>query len=189
MINKLPGLSKELVSVHPDIRLLNNPPLVKEFETQRMEMIDITMQVRHLIAEGIPAGEIGIIYKENKYGDELAQYFKLYNIPVYTRRSINILELPLAKKIILLLKYIAAEHDVPYGGDEMLFEILHFDWFNIPAVEVAKLSVEAADKKFEAKTSLRRLLYEKSIAVPKDLFSQGIHPGLKKASATLEKFI
>src|SRR5687768_2787414 len=191
MINKLPGLSKELVSVHPDIRLLNNPPLVKEFETQRMEMIDITMQVRHLIAEGIPAGEIGIIYKENKYGDELAQYFKLYNIPVYTRRSINILELPLARKIILLLKYIAAEHDVPYGGDEMLFEILHFDWFNIPPIEIAKMTIEVAEKKLSGneKNSLRRLLYEKANAPAKDLFSTGIHGGLKKASDSLEKLI
>jgi DNA helicase-2/ATP-dependent DNA helicase PcrA len=35
---------------------------------------------------------------------------------------------------------------VPYGGDEMLFEILHFDWFHIPAVEIAKLSVENSEK-------------------------------------------
>jgi DNA helicase-2/ATP-dependent DNA helicase PcrA len=78
---------------------------------------------------------------------------------------------------------------VPYGGDEILFEILHLDWFHIPAVEIAKLSVEAAEKKFDGKTSLRRLLYEKSIAVPKDLFSQSIHEGLKKACAILEKLI
>jgi DNA helicase-2/ATP-dependent DNA helicase PcrA len=191
MINKLPGLSKELVSVHPVIRLLDHLPLIKEFETQRMEMIDITLQTRRLIAEGIPAGEIGIIYKENKYGDELAQYFKLYNIPVYTRRNINILELPLAQKIILLLKYLAAEHDVPYGGDEMLFEILHFDWFHIPPIEIAKMTIEVSEKKLlgNEKNSLRRLLYEKANAPAKDLFSTGIHPGLKKASNILEKLI
>ena len=191
MINQLPGLSKELVSVHPVIRLLDHPPLIKEFETQRMEMIDITLETRRLIAEGIPAGEIGIIYKENKYGDELAQYFKLYNIPVYTRRNINILELPLAQKIILLLKYLAAEHDAPYGGDEMLFEILHFDWFHIPPIEIAKMTIEVSEKKLlgNEKNSLRRLLYEKANAPAKDLFSTGIHVGLKKASATLEKLI
>ena len=189
LVKQLPGLSKDLRSSHHHTSTLTHLPLIKEYETQREEMIDITLQVQRLLAEDIPAGKIAIIYKENKYGEELAQYFKLRNIPVFTRRNINIFELPLAKKIILILKYIAAEHDVPYGGDEMLFEILHLDWFQIPAVEIAKLSVEAADKKFETKSSLRRLLYEKSIAVPKDLFSQGIHPGLKKASATLEKFI
>ena len=189
LVKQLPGLSKDLRSSHHHTSTLTHLPVIKEYETQREEMIDLTLQVQRLLAEEIPAGRIAIIYKENKYGEELAQYFKLRNIPVFTRRNINIFELPLAKKIILILKYIAAEHDVPYGGDEMLFEILHLDWFHIPAVEIAKLSVEAADKKFESKTSLRRLLYEKSIAVPKDLFSQGIHPGLKKASAILEKFI
>ena len=189
LVKQLQGLSKDLRSSHHHTSTLTHLPVIKEYETQRQEMIDITLQVQRLMAEEIPAGRIAIIFKENKYGEELAQYFKLRNIPVFTRRNLNIFELPLAKKIILILKYIAAEHDVPYGGDEMLFEILHLDWFHIPPVEIAKLSVEAADKKFDTKTSLRRLLYEKAIAVPKDLFSQGIHTGLKKASAVLEKFI
>ncbi|HET6767289.1 MAG TPA: 3'-5' exonuclease, partial [Chitinophagaceae bacterium] len=189
LVKQLPDLSKDLRSSHHHISTLTHLPVIKEYETQRQEMIDITLQVQRLLAEEIPAGRIGIIYKENKYGEELAQYFKLRNIPVFTRRNLNIFELPLAKKIILILRYIAAEHDVPYGGDEMLFEILHLDWFHIPAVEIAKLSVEAADTKFDSKTSLRRLLYEKATAIPKDLFSQGIHEGLKKASAILEKFI
>ena len=54
--------------------------------------------------------------------------------------------MPLAQKIILLLKYLPAEHDIPYSGDEMLFEILHFDWFDIPAIEIAKLTMEVATK-------------------------------------------
>src|SRR5204862_1927067 len=128
------------------------------------------------------AGKIAIIYKENKYGEELAQYLKLRNIHVYTKRNINILELPLAKKIILIIKYLAAEHDVPYGGDEMLFEILHFDWFHIPAVEIAKLSVENYEKRYNEKTSFRRLLHENSIAITKNLLSITIHEGLKKTS-------
>jgi len=189
LVEKLKGLSKDLRSSHHYISTLTHLPVIKEYETQRLEMIDITLQVHKLLAEGIPAGRIAIIYKENKYGEELAQYFKLRKIPVYSKRNINILELPLAQKIILILKYLAAEHDVPYGGDEMLFEILHFDWFNIPAVEIAKLSVENAEQRSGEKTSLRRLLNEKSAAVPKDLFSVSIHPGLKKASFLLEKLI
>src|SRR6187401_214281 len=189
LVEKLEGLSKDLRSSHHHISTFTHSPVIKEYETQRQEMIDITLQVQKLYADGVPAGEVAIIYKENKYGEELAQYLKLKNIPVYTKRNINILELPLAQKIISIIKYLAAEHDVPYGGDEMLFEILHFDWFHIPAVEIAKLSVENSEKKYAEKTSLRRLLHEKSIAIPKDLFSPTIHEGLKKASFTLEKLI
>jgi DNA helicase-2/ATP-dependent DNA helicase PcrA len=71
-----------------------------------------------------------------------------------------------------------------------LFEILHFDWFHIPSIEIAKLTIEASHKKYDdATTSLRRLLYEKAKAPAKDLFSQGLHEGLKKASASLEQLI
>jgi DNA helicase-2/ATP-dependent DNA helicase PcrA len=189
LVKKISGLSKELIASSKQIKQLVHKPIIKEYETQRQEMIDITLQVQRLVEGGVLPGRIGIIYKENKYGEELAQYFKIRQVPVFSKRNFNILEIPLAQKIILILKYLAAEHDVPYGGDEMLFEILHFDWFKIPSMEIARLSVEVANSRFEKNSSLRSLLHEKAIASPKDLFSPGLHEGLKKASFLLEKFI
>jgi DNA helicase-2/ATP-dependent DNA helicase PcrA len=190
LVKKIPGLSKELLSSREKLKELKHFPVIKEYDTQSQEMIGITVQVQQLIKEGIPAGKIGIIYKENKYGEELTQYFIQLNLPVYCKRYLNILELPLAQKIILLLRYIASEHDIPYSGDEMLFEILHFDWFGIPAIEVAKLAMEAAEKRFdENKTSIRQLLTEKSAAPAKDLFSITLHEGLKKASMVIEELL
>ena len=146
-------------------------------------MIGIAKQVQDLVQQSIAPGRIGIIYKENKYGEELAAYFKLLNIPVYSKRHLNILELPFGKKIVLFLRYLASEHDIPYSGDEMLFEILHFDWFGIPAIEIAKLSSEVADRKFaDNKTSIRKLMAEKAVMPARDLFSATLHPGLVKAS-------
>jgi DNA helicase-2/ATP-dependent DNA helicase PcrA len=190
LIAKMEGLSKDLVASHPEISKLDHQPLILEYETQRHEMIGITLRVQELIAEGTDPGKIAVIFKENKYGDELKKMFRLKNIPAYSKRNLNLVEIPLAQKIIQLLTYIAAEHDTPYGGDEMLFEILHFDFFKIPPIEIAKLSIEVADKKFgDQKTSIRRLLYEKSHQRPKDLFDTGIHPGLKQASIIVENLI
>jgi DNA helicase-2/ATP-dependent DNA helicase PcrA len=193
LVKQIAGLSKNLKSSHPRFFALepaDSIPFIKEYETQRHEMIDITQQVQQLLLEGVLPGRISIIYRENKYGEELTQYFKLLGIPVYSKRHLNLLQEPFARKIILLIKYIAAEHDVPYGGDEMLFEILHFDWFNIPPVEVAKLSIEVADRLYgNNKTSLRRLLYDKANMPPADLFSKGLHPGLQQAIKALEKLI
>jgi len=190
LVKKIEGLSKDLLSSNKLINQLSNKPLIKEYETQRQEMIGITKEVQALLAQGIVPGRIGIIYKENKYGEELARYFKLLNIPVYSKRHLNVLELPLAQKIILLLRYLASEHDISYSGDEMLFEILHFDWFAIPPIEIAKLSMEVADKRYgDSKTSIRQLLVEKAAAPAKDLFSVGLYEGLKKASAVIEQLI
>lgn len=190
LVNQIEGLSKELVSSHPEARVLTHLPLIKEYESQRHEMIDITLQVQQLLAQGVSPGRIGIIYRENKYGEELTNYFKIRGIPVYSKRQMNILEIPLAQKMIMLLKYLASEHDIPYSGDEMLFEMLHFDWFNIAPIEIAKLSVEVADRHFtDNKTSLRKLLYDKANTPPADLFSQGLPANLRKASDVIEKLI
>ena len=180
LVKKIEGLSKELISSNKAISHLTHKPVIRSYDTQRQEMIGITLEIEKLIVTGIDAKNIGVIYKENKYGDELMQYFKLRKIPYYSKRSLNILEIPLAQKIILLLSYLATEHDIPYSGDEMLFEILHFDWFHIPPIEIAKLTVEASNKKYDDATfSLRRLLYDKANAPAKDLFSQGLPEGLK----------
>jgi DNA helicase-2/ATP-dependent DNA helicase PcrA len=68
--------------------------------------------------------------------------------------------------------------------------MLHFDWFNIPPIEIAKLTIEVAEKKFgEHKTSIRKLLHEKSTRPPADLFSKGLNENMKSASAVIEKLI
>jgi DNA helicase II / ATP-dependent DNA helicase PcrA len=190
LVAKIEGLSKDLISSNQKIQQIQHTPAIKQYETQRQEMIDITLQVQQLLATGVTPGNIAVIYKENKYGEELTQYFNHLGIPFFSKRNLNIFDIPLAQKIILILTYLTAEHDIPYGGDEMLFEILHFNWFHIPPVEIAKLSVEVASTQFsDSKTSIRRLLHEKANAPAKDLFSQGIHDGLKNASTIFEQLI
>ncbi len=190
LVKQIEGLSKDLLSANDTINHLAHQPHIREYETQRLEMTGIVKKVQQLLAAGAAPGRIGIIYKENKYGEELARYFKQLEIPVYSKRNLNILELPLAQKIILVLKYLASEHDIPFSGDEMLFEILHFDWFDVPPVEIAKLTMEVADKKYSGNGySIRQALTEKANAPAKDLFSNALHSGLKKASAALEKLL
>ncbi|SRR5579862_4833667 len=183
-------LNKDLVSSNTNINHLTHLPIIREFVSQRHEMAAIALQVAGLVTSGVQPGRIGIIYRENKYGEELSKFLSLKNIAVYSRRSINLFEIPLAKKIILLLRYLAAEHDTPYGGDEMLFEILHFDFYQIPPMEVAKLSVEVADRQFsENKTSIRRLIWEKSVAPPKDLFNPPFPEPLRIFGRIIEQLI
>ena len=190
LINKFDGLSKELISSNETIRHLDHLPVIREFNSQKDEMASITMEIKKLMDKGIEGGRIAVIYKENSYGTELSRYLRLKDIPYFTKKSINILEDAFARKILLLMRYIAAEHDIPYGGDEMLFEILHFDLYNIPPIEIAKLTVEVNAKNFSSEpTSLRRLLYERANNSPSTLFEKPVDPGMKLASGILEKMI
>ena len=129
LVSQLPNLTKDLIAENNKIKHLKHPPHIREYETLRAEMIDITRQVQQLVTGGTSPGRISVIYRENRYGEELTAYFRLMNIPVYSKRSLNLFDLPLAQKVILLLRYLEAEMDTSFSGDEMLFELLHADWF------------------------------------------------------------
>lgn len=186
LVTKIPGLSKELTSANQSLLNLSDQPKILSYPSEHEEMIGITLEVAKLIKNGIQPGRIGIIYKENKFGESLNQYLSLYKIPVYSKRDLNILDLPLTRKIISILDYLSSETTIPFSEDELLFEILHFNWFGIPPIEIAKLSSTVADKR--PKISLRAYLSDMLHQPQKDLFSQPI-PGLQKAISCLEKLI
>ena len=190
LVKQIEGLSKDLLAANTDINHLTHSPEIIEYHAIRDEMAGITGKIFNLLQEGIAPGKIAVIYKENKYGEELAAYFRLKGIPVYSKRNINLLVQPFTKKLIELLRYLYAEHDTPYGGDEMLFEILHYDFYQIPAIEIAKITVEVNSKKYGGEpTSIRRLIADKAKAPAQNLFDKGLNDGLKNTSSILEQLI
>lgn len=190
LVKQIDGLSKELLASNLRIIGLTDKPSLHEYNSVKEEMADITNRVYDLLQQKKEPGRIAVIYKENKYGEELAKYFRLKNIPVYSKRNIDVLVQPFTSKIIQVLRYLNAEHDIPYGGDEMLFEILHYDFYRIPPIEIAKLAVEVNTLRYkEEPTSIRKLLYEKANKPAQNLFDNGIHEGLKNFSRIIENLI
>jgi DNA helicase II / ATP-dependent DNA helicase PcrA len=193
LIHEFPQLSKDLVAANTQINTITQLPSINVYTTQREEMIGVTESVAGLLANGTEPKHIAIIYKEHKYGEELAKYFNLKNIPYYSKRSMNLFDIPLAKKIIHVLYYLATEHDIPYSGDEMLFELLHFDWFGISPIDIAKVTIEVANAKWQKENkieSIRQLLVDKATQQPKDLFDMGtLKPELKNVILAIEQLL
>ena len=190
LVTQIPGLSKDLIAAHAEKKLLTNQPEIIEYNSVKEEMAGITAAIHQLLQNGIPAGEIAVIYKENKYGEAIAQYCRLKQIPVYSKRSVNILQDAFINKILTIMRYLNAEHDISYGGDALLFEILHYDFYKIPPIEIAKLAVEVSSKKYgDNSVSIRKLLYDKSNQPARDLFDTGINSKLKTVSTIIETLV
>lgn len=190
LIKQIQGLSKELIASNEVIKDIEHLPRIYEYETQREEMITTALQLEMLIGQGIPGNAIGVIYRENKYGEELANYLRLKNIPYFSKRSLNILDQPIIQQLLLVLNYLCAEHDIPYSGDEMLFEILHFEWLDIPPIEIAKASMQVSELQFKGNiTSLRQWLVEETFKPQTELFEVGPHKKIKEACGIMESLI
>ncbi len=152
-------------------------------------MAHITLEVERILAKGVMPGKIAVIYKENKYGEELAQYFRLKGVPFFSKRNQNLFEVPFAKKILQILRYIARELETSYSGDDILFELLHYDFYKVPPIETARISIEVAEKGYSEKSSIRKYLQEWVNTRNPTLFSLAPHDEALRLARLLEKWI
>jgi len=189
LVNQLPGLTKQLVAASPALQQQQQSPIIRQYTTPRDEMIGITRHIAQLLESGVAPGRIAVIYRENKYGEELARYCRYQQIPFYSKRSINLFEIPFARKVLSILRYIACEVDTPYSGDDLLFSILHYDFYNIPAIEIAKISIRAAEKGYKQKSSIRHYLQDWQHTRNLTLFTAAPEQALVDFTHTLEKLI
>jgi DNA helicase-2/ATP-dependent DNA helicase PcrA len=73
-------LSKDLIASKPELQKLNILPEIRIYESEFAENAHVTSSIKTLIEQGTPPGNIAVIYKENKNGDELLKFFQLQNI-------------------------------------------------------------------------------------------------------------
>lgn len=189
LVNQLPGLSKLLVSSNDKLMHLNITPVIHRYNTPRDEMAGLTNTMVSLLEKGVPPGKIAVIYRENRFGEELAQYFRLKGLPFYSKRHVNLFENPFARKVLTILRYLAAELDTPYSGDDLLFRIMHFDFYNIPPVEIAKVSIRVAEKGYAEKSSIRQYLQEWQTTRNLTLFTEAPELAMMELSKMTEGWI
>ncbi|MFD1256296.1 ATP-dependent helicase [Mucilaginibacter terrae] len=168
-------LDKNLQAAHPRFELAKVDPIISEYSNPDHELVDVAYQIEDLIKSGTDASEIAVIYRNHNQVEQLIHYLDARHIAVNTRRKIDILGLPFGEKIINLLQYLAMEMDSPYSGDELLFEIMHYDFFEVPPIEIAKVSIAVSKANYnvandDQKTSIRRYVSELKPARQGNLF-------------------
>lgn len=190
LVNSIDNLSKNLQSSKSELKNITTPIQIVAYLSPKEELMQVTRKVQKLIQQGVAPNKIAVLYKENKYGEELINYFNVYNIPYYTKRNKNLLAEPSIQNIISILKYIYAELEMPDEGEGYLFEILHQKWFHLNPALLAQICFEANQTKYtEQPLSLRRLLAKKISEPSNNLFSNQLPENLITTFEQLEKLI
>lgn len=144
LVKFLPGLSKDLFAANPRLTALNIQPVVRVYANEFEENAHIASSLKKLIDTGVPPSEIAVIYREHRIGNELIKFLQMLQIPFYARHSLNLLDDVFIKKILNIMRYIVAEQEDPFNGEEYLFEILHYDFFKIKPFRIAVISNDVA---------------------------------------------
>lgn len=187
----LPENDKPLIASNQNLAGISIEPIITEYANSAQEAIDVAMQIEALVQQGISGKEIAIIYRNHAQVATITTMLEGKKIPVNTKRKVDILQLPFIQNILLILNWINKERYISYSADDILFLLLHSDFFKLPPLEIAKLSMAVNAKNRSSKEdtySLRRLMAE--YAAPKsDLFSQPDGHSIKEVSNVLEELV
>ena len=168
LVRQYKDLRKDLVAANEKLMGLAISPVMRVYENEFAENIHIASSIKSLLDQGVHPGRIAVIYREHKFGDELMKFFQLLQIPFFVKRSVNLLEDIFINQVLNLIRYTVAELDNPGSGESLLFEILHYSFFQISPFKIAVICNEVAagnSKKGQENTLrsyLQKLITEKS---------------------------
>jgi DNA helicase II / ATP-dependent DNA helicase PcrA len=149
--------------IEPNLVGLQNP---------RQEYIYLANSIKALLDKGIQPFEIAVLFTKNAQCLTLGKYLKHAGIAFHARSKENLLQQAMSKKLLKIMQYLALENDVPFSGDGLLFEILHYYFFDIPSFEIAKASAAADKNKDSKRRSLREYLSQLAMQTPASLFKE-----------------
>jgi DNA helicase-2/ATP-dependent DNA helicase PcrA len=156
------------------------------------EIVNIAMEIEKLQKKGVNLGEVAVIYRNHSQADDIVRYLESKKIPLSIRKKTDILTQPLVNKLLTILRYVDMESKRPHSGEHLLFEILHYDFFDIQPLEVARLSVEIAKKNYgERNTSWRDAIARIEVKRENNLFSNNNESinAIKRLSNDIEYWI
>lgn len=152
LVNQYKDLSKELIASNEPLVLLNIPPVINIYENEFAENVHVTTSIKKIIDSGVEPGNIAVIYREHKFGDELMKFFQLQQVPFYVKRSVNLLDDVFINQVLNICRYTISELDTAYSGEPLLFEILHYAFFKIKPLKIASISNTIASFRGKSKT-------------------------------------
>lgn len=140
------GIDKRLVASHPD-RVQRDgqqqPTSVTlhQYANTMQEEAGIIQKIQDLHRQGVAYSAIAVLYTKHSVAQTMIRYLAQTGTPVEVKRKVNVLKEIDVIRMIRLLTYIQSEYDQNDSGEHLLFDILHYDFFGLRAVDLGMISL------------------------------------------------
>ena len=132
---------KDLRAKNPEVAALPDRPRIIEYQGAHEEAVGTLGLIEAYHRKGIPMNQIAVIYRKHTQVEELVRVMEQRGIALNLKKKVDILQLPLIHQLCQLIEYLAEEYDEPFSGERRLFEIMHYPYFGIPSLDIARLSI------------------------------------------------
>ena len=115
-------------------------PHVVRYPTALAQAHYTAERIRDWIAAGVPAEEIGVIYRAHNQARALLEALERLGVPYRLQRSVNVLEQPLVVRLLGALGFVAA-----LRGDRQVAEAQAFEFLMSPAIGISPTELFAVN--------------------------------------------
>lgn len=189
------GLSKDLTASGMNRNHLDLP-VVTRCTDDYSEVHQVCTRIEKLVKEdGLPPGEIAVLFRKNKEAQLYARILESRKIPYRLSKQTNALTEPVIESLISILSFFERENRNPFSADELLGDILHQPYLRISSTDLARVFWSLQKKRNEQSQRSELIFPETSLrlCIADDLFlsQAGVEePSLfKNLSLVIERLI
>ncbi len=175
LVSEIPNLEKTLIAENIKVKDSNIKPKFIEYYNIAHEEAGILQEIEKLYNEDVDLNEVAVIYKNHKQAQNIIKLLEQKKIPLSVKESTDVLELPFTEKILNILSYISAEIETPNSGENLLFQIMHYDFFEISPRDIAVIFTKKKqlNKQNEENLALREFLSKEDILNEMNIETKG----------------
>ncbi|MBL0026232.1 MAG: UvrD-helicase domain-containing protein [Saprospiraceae bacterium] len=166
LVRRYPYLTKDLTEKRLNGLSPAPVPEIIAYKNETQEEAGIISKILELQDRGTPLNKIAVIYSKHKFGDNLIKYFSQKNIPVNVKKRVNVLNENDVFRLTNILRYINGEFTKPHSSEDLLFEIMHYEYFGLSALDIASVSLlcrRKSDEKSETFLKWREVISNKDL--------------------------
>ena len=141
VLKKIPNLSKTLLASNPVMQESATKPEIIRYYNIQHEEASIVETICQLQAANCQLSDIAIIYFKHAQANNIIELLEKKEIPYNVKKKIDILNLTIVSQLLNIFSYLKEEHNKPHSGEYLLFEMMHYRFFNINPKDIAKISV------------------------------------------------
>ncbi|HQV97036.1 MAG TPA: ATP-dependent DNA helicase [Saprospiraceae bacterium] len=144
--HKYPDLDKNLTE-HRSVKPEFSPePQFLAYQNFVQEEAGIIEKIINLNNQGVAWKDIAIIYSKHRVVEDMVKYLTQKKIPLNVRKRVNVLYEPEVEKILKILEYLSIESKRPHYAEDILFEILHYHFWELDPYDIAMIALKCRHK-------------------------------------------
>ncbi len=163
LVAQYPEYTKNLVA-RAEHAASDSMPEVHVYPNWTQEVASLLKELTELHnSGGLKTESVAVIYRKHRQVEEIVHALEVRQIPINVKRPVNILERPVIRNIMTILRYIKHELAEAGSGEPLLYELMHYRYFNISVRDAGVLAVECRRMSRDKKTYWRDVMADEEL--------------------------